>query len=239
MTLSLKFAVVREDPQLEAHLIQTYQRQNVLCVASGGCTLLELRHQFPEIQLTGFDQNPRQIEHIQDKIRAVSQRDTKALNVEQVDRTGINQRGDFEKLFRFWRMSFLEFVATQEEIDTFFYASLSRQERESLLHQWFSHAYWARLFELTWSPNLLHTMFGPEAIQHGDCDAYARYFQSLFEQGLSQTTAPRNRFLQHILLGYYRDEDAPQYITSTHHLSDGLQLIHGTLLDCPHLSSFD
>ena len=49
-----QFAVVREDPDLEAELVQHSGARAVLLVASGGCTALTLLHRFPNGSRTIF-----------------------------------------------------------------------------------------------------------------------------------------------------------------------------------------
>ncbi|MEC9396330.1 MAG: DUF3419 family protein, partial [Myxococcota bacterium] len=63
----VKFAIVREDPEVDLAVIERASARRVLFVASGGCTLLEIKHRFPAIDVVGFDFNPAQLDHVRDK----------------------------------------------------------------------------------------------------------------------------------------------------------------------------
>ena len=52
MRAGLKFAVVREDSELEAQLVRQCDARRVLLVASGGCTALNLIAEFPSLEVT-------------------------------------------------------------------------------------------------------------------------------------------------------------------------------------------
>src|SRR5688572_15564134 len=93
MTAELKFAVVREDPRLEAILVEETAARAVLLVASGGCTALTLKAASPSLDVVAFDFNPAQLAHVRRKIDAVARGDHAALT------GGLNQSGAFERLF--------------------------------------------------------------------------------------------------------------------------------------------
>src|SRR5205823_4989554 len=112
--LVLKFAVVREDWQLEAELVRRTRAQAALVVASGGCTALSLGATFPELAVAAFDLNPDQLAQVRAKLSAVSAHDLRELNVGSADRRALNQSGAFEGLFRILRGAFLEMVARGE-----------------------------------------------------------------------------------------------------------------------------
>ena len=63
----VQFAVVREDPMVEAELIRLTGANDVLLVASGGCTALTLQALFPDLHITLFDFNPAQLEWVRKK----------------------------------------------------------------------------------------------------------------------------------------------------------------------------
>ncbi len=233
----LKFAVVREDPELEAQLVRATGAQAVLLVASGGCTALALKHGFPRLDVVAFDFNPSQLAHVREKAAAAERGELRQLNVGDASRSGLNQRGDFEGLFRTLRAFLLEFVLTEAELEAFFAPSTSREARRALLDRWRASPYWAAAFAVTFADGFLHAMFGPAATQHAAPGSYPGYFQRAFERGLTRADGPRNPFLQHVLLGHYRPEDAPAYVHAGRALP--VTLVEGTLLDVPDLDRFE
>jgi S-adenosylmethionine-diacylglycerol 3-amino-3-carboxypropyl transferase len=233
----LKFAVVREDAELEAQLVRATGAQAVLLVASGGCTALALKHAFPRLDVVAFDFNPTQLAHVREKAAAVERGELHRLNVGDASRSGLNQRGDFEGLFRTLRGFLLEFVLTEAQLEEFFAPGTPREARRALLDRWRASPYWAAAFAVTFADGFLHAMFGPAATQHAERGSYPGYFQRAFERGLVRNDGPRNPFLQHVLLGYYQAEDAPAYIRAGRALP--VTLIEGTLLDVPELERFE
>ncbi|MDY7225663.1 DUF3419 family protein [Hyalangium rubrum] len=233
----LKFAVVREDPELEAHLVRATEARAVLLVASGGCTALSLKHAFPQLDVVAFDFNPLQLAQVREKATAVERGELLRLNVGDASRSGLNQCGDFEGLFRTLRAFLLEFVLTHEELEAFFTPATPREARCALLECWQASPYWPAAFAVTFADGFLHAMFGPAATQHAAPGSYPGYFQRAFERGLTRSDGPRNPFLQHVLLGHYRPEDAPAYIHAGRALP--VTLREGTLLDVPDLGRFE
>jgi S-adenosylmethionine-diacylglycerol 3-amino-3-carboxypropyl transferase len=233
----LKFAVVREDAELEAQLVRTTGARSVLLVASGGCTALALKHTFPQLDVVAFDFNPVQLAHVRQKAAAVERGELRQLNVGDGSRAGLNQRGDFEGLFRTLRGFLFEFVLTHEQLEAFFATGSTPETRRALLERWKASPYWAAAFAVTFADGFLHAMFGPAATQHAAPGSYPGYFQRAFERGLAREDGGRNPFLQHVLLGHYRPEDAPSYVYAGRTLP--MTLIEGTLLDVPDLGRFD
>lgn len=91
--LSLKFAVVREDAELEAALVERTSAKRALVVASGGCSAFTLLHRFPKLEVTAFDRNPAQLAHVRAKHAAVMRGDRASL-------AALSDCGAFEALFR-------------------------------------------------------------------------------------------------------------------------------------------
>jgi S-adenosylmethionine-diacylglycerol 3-amino-3-carboxypropyl transferase len=229
----VKFAVVREDPELEARLVERTGASAVLVVASGGCTALTLAARYPGLQVTAFDLSPLQLQHVREKARA--QGDLYALNVGDDDPRGLNQRGHFEGLFRVLRRFVSELVAPATEIEAFFTAEA--EPRAELLARWLASAYWPAAFAACFNDVLLHAMFGPAATQHAAPGSYPGYFQRAFERGLGRPDAARNPFLQHVLLGRYLAPDAPAYTRAAPARLP--ELVLGSLPDVPGLERFD
>ena len=232
----VKFAIVREDPEVDLAVIERASARRVLFVASGGCTLLEIKHRFPAIDVVGFDFNPAQLDHVRDKVSALERADLVALNIEDANPKSLNQRGAFEGLFRILRQTIVEFVASEEALERFF-APGAPDDPESA-RQWFASPYWPVAFELAFHHPLLDVMFTEAATQNAAPGSYPRYFQAIFEDGLTRPGAARNPFLQHILLGRYLSQDAPGYVKGAgNHLA--LTLEQGSLLDVEGLETFD
>ena len=237
----VQFAVVREDPMVEAELVRLTNASNVLLIASGGCTALTLQALFPDLHITLVDFNPAQLGRVRKKMRFLRDVDTAAryrmFNIETSDPNGLNQCGNFESLFRGLREFIFDLVADEAVIRVLF------EEEGRLAHvleTLFSNKYWQVAFELYFSDSLLNAMFGPDATQHAETGSYPRYFQTLFEKGLMSEAAFDNYFLHHVFLGYYlqRPASLPYYLlappTDYH-----FQIIEGTLDQVPELQRFD
>jgi len=236
MNWELKFAVVREDPEVETHLVRQFGAKSTLVVASGGCTALHLKHTFPELQVEAYDLNPIQLAHVQNKIAQLPlSENAKDFNVESSDPKGLNQSGAFEKLFRFLRHAFLEWVAPQEDVELFFQGNPSRAKE--LAQKWLQARYWPSLFSSTFNDAILNAMFGPDATQHAAPNSYPGYFQSVFERGLLRDDATENPFLQHIFLGHYKKPQAPAYLSTDKPLE--ITLREGMLTDLQDIERFD
>jgi len=237
----VQFAVVREDPMIEAELVRLTKAKHVLLIASGGCTALTLQALFPDLLMTLVDFNSAQLDRVREKMCAVHTEDDaircQKLNIGTSNPNGLNQCGNFESLFRCLREFIFDLVADETEVRSLF------EEKDQLANVselFFSNKYWHVVFELFFSDELLNTMFGPEATQHAESGSYPRYFQSLFEKGLSTPQAFNNYFLHHVFLGYYlsRPECLPYYLLSPptgYHF----QMIEGTLNDVSELQHYD
>jgi S-adenosylmethionine-diacylglycerol 3-amino-3-carboxypropyl transferase len=232
---ALKFAVVREDANVEAELVRRLAAREVLVVASGGCTALALLNEFPDVEVTAFDINPRQLEHVLDKHRAALRGELGRLNVDDARDDGLSQCGEFERLFRTLRRFLLEFVMPLEQLERWFVAE-AQLDREVLVRGWTQSKYWPLAFSLAFDAKLLDAMFGPDATQHAPPGSYAPYFQRAFERALAGSTAAHNPFLQNILLGRYLGADAPVWMRSPPQRAP--TLIEGSLLDVPALDRF-
>ena len=239
MDPKLKFAVVREDPEIERRLVESSGARSILIVASGGCTVLSLELGFPELEIVAFDINARQIEHIDAKRAAARRGDTTRLNVADRSANHLNQSGAFEGIFRLLRSTIEEFVAAPGEVEQFF--ASDDASRSPILERWRDSPYWPAAFSTAFNEPLLHAMFGPAATQHAEPGSYPSYFQRAFERGLSRQDAARNPFLQHVFLGFYRPQDAPDYIRRGAMLPaiSAVKFVTGTLLEVPGLERFD
>lgn len=235
MRAGLKFAVVREDSELERELIRRVDARRVLLVASGGCTALNLLAELPSLEVTAFDQNPLQLAHVADKAEAAAAGALARLNVDDATEDGLNQRGEFEALFRLLRTMLAAFVAAPGELERLFVAPAD--ERAAIVERWAAHRYWPALFASSFADGLLHAMFGPAATQHAAPGSYPGYFQRLFERGLRRADAAHNPFLQHVLLGAYRAADAPPYTRARSPRRP--ELVAGDLASVPALERFD
>jgi S-adenosylmethionine-diacylglycerol 3-amino-3-carboxypropyl transferase len=234
---ALKFAVVREDPNLEAELVQRVSAKSALVVASGGCTALTLVHRFPALRVTAFDLHPGALAHLQAKRDAVRRQDLAALNVQDTSAAGLNQKGEFEGLFRVLRHFIEEFVAPQSAITRVLDEATPSAERLAEARRWFTSRYWPVAFSTAFHEPFLNAMFGPAATQHAEKGSYPAYFQRAFERGLLREDAPRNPFLHHVLRGAYGGSAVPDYIHAARDLP--VTLVQGSLLEVPDLDQFD
>ncbi len=237
-TAPLLYGVIREDARLEGDLINRIRAKRVLTVASGGCVALSLAARFPNVEVSAFDTNERQLAHMLAKADAARRRDMKALNVEHAASTGLNQAGEFEKVFRLVRAFFEEFIAPHAEMLAFFTRSRSLRELDDMARRWTTSKYWGAAFHACFSEVLMRSTLGERPARWAQDGSHTRYFQKAFVRGLRRDAAPENPFLQHVFLGGYRKACAPTYIRSAG-IPLNVKPIHGTLLDVPDLTNFD
>lgn len=235
----LQFAVVREDPRVEARALLASGAERALLIASGGCTALSLRRHLPSVHLELFDLNPAQLEHVAGKWEAVQSGAARALNVADPDPSGWNACGNFEGLFRGLAAFVDEFVAPRRSFEQAF---ADPRRLAALAGELRGHPYWPAAFDGSFHDPLLETMFGPAAIQHAPAGSYPRYFQALFERGLAAQGAADNPFLHHVWLGHYLDRPAalPDYLAPNAEPLGDLPPLHpGTLAEVPDLDRFE
>ena len=209
----------------------------MLVVASGGCTALTLAAREPGLKVTAFDVSPRQLDHVEAKRQAVTRGDLRALNVGDASAAGLNQLGEFESLFRTLRRFVEEMVAPPEALARYFDPAAPAGERQALVRGWLGARYWPVAFSLAFHDAFLHAMFGVAATQHAEPGSYPSYFQGVFERGLRDAGGPENPFLQHILLGAYLADHAPDYVRAARELP--VELVEGQLASVPDLARFD
>lgn len=181
--MPLKFAIVREDPQIELAIAAHIQARQALLVASGGCTALAFTAA-TDVQLTLYDFNPAQLHHVERRRQAVLEGDVHRHT----------DAGDFEALFRLFATGFRDLIADPEP---WFRTGDGDPE------VWMQSPYWPALFQSTFHDGLLVAMFGPDAVQHAPANSYPAYFRTVFERGLRRPDARSNPFLQHIFLGHW------------------------------------
>lgn len=237
----IQFAVVREDPLIEAEVLKSGTPQKVLLIASGGCTAFTLQALFPDLEITLLDPNPHQISLIEKKLSYLNHYDEKEtklpFNVGVDDPAGLNECGNFESLFRGLRNFIYEFVIPQEELREMFCA---RRGREEITERMFNNKFWKVAFDLYFSDSLLHAFFGPEATQNAPAGSYPSYFKDILERGLGDDSAYDNYFLHHILLGHYIDDDRclPVYLSNPCK-SFRIQFVTGYFDAVDHLEQYD
>jgi S-adenosylmethionine-diacylglycerol 3-amino-3-carboxypropyl transferase len=197
----IQFAVVREDPEIEAAIVRRTGARRVLLVGSGGCTALSLRALFPGLELTLVDPNPAQLDLVDRKAAALAAGAARRrFNVDDDAPDGLNACGNFESLFRLLRDFVRELILPADELAALITDPARVGEAPAAL---FSHRYWRPAFDLFFSESLLVAMFGPEAVRHAVPGSYPGYFRGVIERGLGAAGAERNYFLHHIFLGRY------------------------------------
>lgn len=235
----IQFAVVREDPFIEANIIKQTNVESIAMICSGGCSVLSLRSMFPNLNITAFDMNGAQINLFKEKLHALNHKASlfETFNIDVYNTSGLNQSGNFELLFNSFRHFIHEFIMGPNELRVMFQNIHSLKEKRNIL---IKSRYWAIAFELFFSNTLLEAMFGPAATQHAEEGSYAKYFQNVIEKGLSHENALNNYFLHHILLGYYfnKKECLPPYLTQAV-IGKTIGMIEGSLDDVPNLAQYD
>jgi S-adenosylmethionine-diacylglycerol 3-amino-3-carboxypropyl transferase len=203
---ALQFAVVREDPEIEASLVRAGGVARALVVASGGCTALALAAEHPDLDLTLLDVSPAQLGHVRRKVEALARFAPNTFNVNSDDPAGLNACGNFEWLFRGLRDFLRAFVAPDAELRE----RLATGSWDDL----FSGKWWRAAFDVWFADPLLETMFGRDATQHAPPGSYPDHFRRVLEAGLHRPDARRNYFLHHILFGSYLPEESawPRYL---------------------------
>jgi S-adenosylmethionine-diacylglycerol 3-amino-3-carboxypropyl transferase len=199
---ALQFAVVREDPRLEAAIVRELRAKRVLLVASGGCTALHLRAAVPDADIVLVEPNPAQVAHVTAKLHALANFTPAAFNVGTGDATGLHECGNFERLFRVFRAVLDEFVVTAAERHA--RCADPRADWRDVV----AHRYWPVAFTTAFAEELLLAMFGPAAVQHAVRGSYPGYFQRRLETGLAAADRATNPWLHHVLLGHYLDDRA-------------------------------
>lgn len=195
----LQFAAVREDPRIEERVLANLHARRILVVASGGCTALYLRGRFPEAEVVVVDPNPAQIAHLHAKLAALQSFEPRRFDIGG-SVGGLQECGNFERLFRLFRTVLDLFVMPEQE---------RRRRCADPAADWrdvVDHPYWSVAFSLAFADELLRAMFGPDAIQHADPGSYPDHFRRQIEAGLHAPDRARNPWLHHVLLGHYLDD---------------------------------
>ena len=211
----LQFAVVREDPQIEIDIAKRFRLERATLIASGGCTAFCLKAANPDIEISLIEPNLAQIGLIKEKIQAlkIHQKDDlyRKFGVGNSVSENLIECGNFESLFRQFRLFVQEFIIAETEIEKTFNDNSPQTWQEV-----FKHTFWQVAFDLFFSDSILKAMFGEAAIRHAPRNSYSAYFQRVLEKGLTREDAPRNYFLHHIFLGFYlADENAlPYYLVN-------------------------
>lgn len=213
---SVQFAVTREDPLVAIELVKQFSIKRLLMIASGGCCAFSLKSVFPELNIHLLDANAQQIYLVKSKITALKQQSnlSERFNINNDDPKGLNACGNFESLFRGFRLFLHEFVTEHKEIQDFFNGRIAQHNYLSKLRL---NTYWTVAFDMFFSDVLLNTMFGPEVTQHAEKNSYSAYFRKIFETAIIREDYMSNYFLHHVLLGCYleRYEALPQYLQSS------------------------
>lgn len=236
----LQFAVVREDPEVEIALFDEFQIEKPVMIGSGGCTALTLASVFPEIELSLIEPNINQIELIKSKVKVLERRENLqikrlfSIGGQQKERASYVNTGNFESLFRQFRLFLFEFVLGEIE-----FARLLQRRSHSAWQKVFENPYWPVAFDLFFSDSILKTMFGKMAIQHAPEGSYPEYFRKVLERGLLIHDG-RNYFLHHIFLGYYlhRKNCLPRYLQRVPRAVK-IQFLNSMAEDVPSYESYD
>lgn len=210
----IQFAVVREDPQVEMKIVEKFDLERAVLIGSGGCTAFCLKALKPAMEITLIEPNSAQIELIEEKTATLKSGDEKLIaenfGVGRFRRESLIEGGNFESLFRQFRLFTNEFIISEVEIGQAF-----EKNSAQIWNDVFANRYWKTAFDLFFSDSILTAMFTEAAIQHAPANSYPKYFRSVLEKGLTRKDAPNNYFLHHIFLGHYlnKPEALPFYLT--------------------------
>ena len=227
----IKFAVVREDPYVEHAPRLRTKAGRVLVVASGGCTALTLAHRLPDLAVTAFDFSAAQLAHVEDKRVAVARGDLHALSVGDDAPGALNQRGEFESLFRTLRRFLEEMVTPREALARYFDAGTSLPQRRALVDAWRASRDWPVAFSLLLPRRAARGHVRPGRQRARRARVVPGYFQRAFERGLVRDDGAANPFLAHVLLGAYLPGRAPDYVGAGRLLP--LETVHAVCSRCP------
>ena len=234
----IQFAVVREDPEIESAILKKALAKNVLLVASGGCNAFNLKTLYPNTLFTLVDLNLAQINLVKEKINLLKDQPIdilKRFNIEDNSREGLNACGNFESLFRSFRLFINEFILKESLMQKLFEKN---EDSHILVEKLITHKYWPVAFDLFFSDSILLAMFGESAIQHATPGSYPRYFQKVMAQGLKRQNYQDNYFLHHIFLGYYLPHALPIYLQQA--TPDfNFTFLHKSFLEIPNLGDFE
>ncbi len=236
----LQFAVVREDPDLEIQLVHALGCKRVLLIASGGCTGLSIAGVFPEVEITLLDPSQDQLDHVRDKMAALTElgeADTKAaFNIGTSHPDGLSERGNFESLFRGLRLFLYDLVLGRVKTE-----KLLEEPTPERIAELTGHKFWPVAFDLFFCDSILNTMFGPFATQHAKPGSYPAYFRRAFERGLAAPGAADNPFLHHVFVGSYPDRAAalPRFLAKRPDPDPEITLRRGRIRDQTDLAEFE
>jgi S-adenosylmethionine-diacylglycerol 3-amino-3-carboxypropyl transferase len=189
------------------------------------------------VAVTAFDTNAAQLAHMKAKAEATLRRDLGALNVENAASAGLNQCGDFERVFRLLRAFFEEFIASHHELLAFFIRARSLPELDAMVRRWTTSRYWRAAFHACFEEVLVETTLGA-SLRAGLKTARTRgTSRRRSSEGSGATPPPRTRFCSTSSWAGYRRECAPHYIRHGGRLD--VTPVHGTLLEVPELERFD
>ena len=206
----VQFAIVREDPKVDQHILERHTASRMILIGSGGCTALALKAWNAGLTIDLIDSNPAQLRLVREKIRALREgASLERFNVESQSSTGLSQCGNFESLFRIFRKVLEEMVLSASDLSALFQEEDRFQQN---VLQLTGSKYWPVAFQLAFHDTYLRALFGPSAIQYAEPGSYPTYFQKQLERGLSLQGAYDNPFLHHIFLGKYLKRALPDYL---------------------------
>jgi S-adenosylmethionine-diacylglycerol 3-amino-3-carboxypropyl transferase len=231
----VQFAVVREDPLVEAALLERLETpRRALLIASGGCTALSLAALFPGLAITLLDANAAQLDLVRRKAEALGRADPRErrrlFDIGERGAGGLNSCGNFESLFRSFRELVFDLVVPYDELRRAFE---DRTIQALAAERIFPSRFWRAAFDMHFCDSFLEALFGPAATQHAPKGSYPGYFRAALERGLAGAGAPENYFLHHILLGHYLDRPAalPPYLREPPRAALDFEYVHGRLAD--------
>tara|TARA_B100001109_G_C18836359_1_gene462136 strand:- start:696 stop:1655 length:960 start_codon:yes stop_codon:yes gene_type:complete len=234
---SLLFAVNREDYLVESQIIEQIKATKILTIGSGGCVALNLKTIYPNLHVSAFDINPYQILHIDEKIGALKHSNYETLSVGRRNDLSLNQSGKFDKMFSDLRKGFIDYITSESEINHFFDANSSNDQRLSILDNWMKNKHIKKPFQDVFNDLSINKIFGDQATKHGQPGSYINYLKTKIMDGLYRRESHLNPFLQHIFLGYYMTKFAFPYLSSKG--EQELELIEGNIFSIDNISSYD
>jgi S-adenosylmethionine:diacylglycerol 3-amino-3-carboxypropyl transferase len=228
----IKFATVREDPNIIIPLIKQYKIKKLLTICSGGCSALSYKAMYPELCVAVFDKNLAQIKLLDKKLKILTSVNNSSTTQKLMK---LNSNGVFEDIFKCFRSFINTFLISKVDLKQ---ALVSNENISQYAYSIFNNKYWQLAFEMFFADSFLKATFGLQAVQNAAENSYAKYFQNCFEEGILKANRQENYFLHYALLGEYINKHLPVYMHKKL-ANKSIQMYHGSIWDINDITDYD